>query len=517
MEPRVNRYLAGLTADHRAGVIDLSADLAATGQIVFVANHRIGEVLTDLQKRGLVAVGGVVRLGADGRGPCHMMHAASSYPSMPDDILVITPLHEAGNNFIDQAFASLLAQEDPHWQWRILENANGRVPDEIAKHPRVQVLQSEATGIGALKRQLALSEPSLPITVELDCDDTLTPDALAKIRAAYVPGAFIYSDCVEYRDDAAYTGKQARWPGFPFGEKYGWTHREVEAMGGRYIAMHAAPVTAHNIRLIYWCPNHVRAWCSTMYRMVGGHDASLLVADDHDLIVRFFLSGARFVHIPEPLYHYRVHAQNTVATQNAAIQNATWQVYNRHIWALAEHYALEQKLLRVDLCGAIDPKPGYLVLDLAQPDAAHGITTGMISCDLNERWPLADNTVGVLRAHDAIEHLRDPIHTMNEAHRVLAPGGFLMISVPSSSGKGAFCDPTHVSYWNDLSFRYYTDQHFARYISRFKGRFQLLRCIEWYPSDWHRTVNMPYVEAHLVKLGEGYEPMGEVLWPTRQG
>jgi SAM-dependent methyltransferase len=249
-----------------------------------------------------------------------------------------------------------------------------------------------------------------------------------------------------------------------------------------------------------------------MYRMIGGHDAELPGGDDHDLMVRFFLAGARFVHIPEVLYHYRVHGQNTVTTHNAAIQDGTWKTYNRHIWSLAEHFANEQKLLKVDLCGGIDPCKGYLVLDQHIPDGVNGL-----AANLENKWPLADHSVGVLRAHDAIEHLSNPIHTMNEAHRVLAPGGFLMISVPSSSGKGAFCDPTHVSYWNDLSFRYYTDQHFARYVPSFTGRFQLLRCIEWYPSDWHREVNMPYAEAHLVALGPGYEPMGEVLWPTRQG
>jgi hypothetical protein len=116
------------------------------------------------------------------------------------------------------------------------------------------------------------------------------------------------------------------------------------------------------------------------------------------------------------------------------------------------------------------------------------------------------------RAHDAVEHLADPIHTMNEAYRVLAPGGFFMIEVPSTNGLGAFCDPTHRSYWNKLSFRYYTDRSFARYVSAFRGRFQVSRIIEWFPSDWHRAENVPYVEAHLFALKDGYRPMGDVLF-----
>jgi predicted SAM-dependent methyltransferase len=45
------------------------------------------------------------------------------------------------------------------------------------------------------------------------------------------------------------------------------------------------------------------------------------------------------------------------------------------------------------------------------------------------------------------EHLPSKIHTMNEAWRVLEPGGALEIIVPTTDGRGAFQDPTHVSFW----------------------------------------------------------------------
>ena len=37
---------------------------------------------------------------------------------------------------------------------------------------------------------------------------------------------------------------------------------------------------------------------------------------------------------------------------------------------------------------------------------------GKVTADLNERWPFGDGEIGVFRAHDALEPLRDPIHTM---------------------------------------------------------------------------------------------------------
>lgn len=418
-------------------------------------------------------------------------------------VSVITPLHAPGNRYIEETYRTLTAQTLEGWEWVVLENHGGRVPDVIRADPRVRVLKLELEGVGALKRTLT-EAAERPWIVELDADDLLAPTALERLSSAFASGAdFVYSDCAEFQDGTW----NARWEHYPYGERFGWKSYPVVYEGHELIAMRTPALTPHNLRLIDWSPNHVRAWTKSAYERVGGHDPALAVADDHDLVVRFYLAGCRMVHIPEPLYFYRVHPQNTVSQSNAAIRQGTNDVYNRFIWRLADKWANDEKLLRVDLCGGIDAPPGFLALDL---EIAPG-TQGKV-CDLDDTWPLEDGSVGLLRAHDAIEHLVDPIHTMNEAWRVLAPGGFFMIHVPSTNGQGAFCDPTHRSFWNRLSFRYYTDKQFARYLPGYRGRFQVSRVIEWFPTDWHRTENVPYVEAHLFALKEGYRPMGEVLW-----
>lgn len=77
-------------------------------------------------------------------------------------------------------------------------------------------------------------------------------------------------------------------------------------------------------------------------------------------------------------------------------------------------------------------------------------------CDLNLKWhKWQDGSVDFILAHDIIEHLRDKIHTMNEAYRVLKPGGVIDIIVPTTDGPGAFQDPTHITYWNRNSFKYF--------------------------------------------------------------
>lgn len=79
-------------------------------------------------------------------------------------------------------------------------------------------------------------------------------------------------------------------------------------------------------------------------------------------------------------------------------------------------------------------------------------------------WPWPDNSFERVVAYDLIEHLQSPIDTMNEICRVLKPLGQADILVPSTDGRGAWQDPTHVynphtkatgSYWNENSFLYY--------------------------------------------------------------
>ncbi len=450
---------------------------------------------------------------------------------------VITPVHVHQSDFLIEAYRSLCRQTRTDWRWYILLNGDAArykhssVNPAIRADPRVHVEEAWGLGlepsVGALKKELCKLSKE-PFLVELDYDDLLEPAALAFAGTAFEDGAeFVYSNFAEFRTRPnAETGLIERVPNEPYSAQYGWrAYHYVDADDNDLLAMEAPPVTPQNLRLVEWTPNHLRAWTRELYDRVGGHDPRLDLADDHDLVVRMYLAGAKTAHINECLYLYRVHDRNTTATKNKNIRESTWKVYDRHITQLAERFALDTGTLKVDLCGGLRPFRDYLVLDqnigerlridqaacFAEGGGRLVASNAGIVCDLDGRWPLRDNSVGVLRAADAIEHLRDPIHTMNEAFRVLRPGGFFLTATPSTNGKGAFCDPTHVSFWNDLSFRYYSDPEHAAGLPAFKGRFQLIKNAEFFPSDWHKQNNVPYVEAHLVKLGDGYAPMG-VAW-----
>lgn len=102
-----------------------------------------------------------------------------------------------------------------------------------------------------------------------------------------------------------------------------------------------------------------------------------------------------------------------------------------------------------------------------------------VVADLSKKFPFGDNSVDQIIANDFIEHLTDRIHTMNEIWRVCKSNALVDIFVPSSDGRGAFQDPTHVSFWNINSFQYYCIEY-PEYLNLcqqygFQGRFSLVK------------------------------------------
>jgi acetyltransferase-like isoleucine patch superfamily enzyme/SAM-dependent methyltransferase len=110
-------------------------------------------------------------------------------------------------------------------------------------------------------------------------------------------------------------------------------------------------------------------------------------------------------------------------------------------------------LIRVDLGCGTRKAPGFIGVDIFP---APGVD---IVADLSTAFPFEDNSVDELRAYDFIEHLPDRLRTMNEIWRVCKDGALVDLFVPSTDGRGAFQDPTHVSFWNVNSFKYFTVEH----------------------------------------------------------
>lgn len=134
---------------------------------------------------------------------------------------------------------------------------------------------------------------------------------------------------------------------------------------------------------------------------------------------------------------------------------------------------LDAEAICVDLgCGTRKPE-GFIGVDTFPAPNVD------IVADLNRSFPFPDSSVDYVRAYDVVEHLENRIHTMNEIWRICKPGAFVDIRVPSTDGRGAFQDPTHVSFWNLNSFKYYAIE-FPTYLDLcqrygFQGWFSIVK------------------------------------------
>jgi predicted SAM-dependent methyltransferase len=84
-------------------------------------------------------------------------------------------------------------------------------------------------------------------------------------------------------------------------------------------------------------------------------------------------------------------------------------------------------------------------------------------CDVTKGLPYEDNSVDEVKAYDFLEHIPigKTVDVIMEIWRVLKPGGKFESYTPDAEfGQGAFQDPTHVSFWVENSWLYYSDKDY---------------------------------------------------------
>jgi predicted SAM-dependent methyltransferase len=157
-----------------------------------------------------------------------------------------------------------------------------------------------------------------------------------------------------------------------------------------------------------------------------------------------------------------------------------------------------------------DPEPAGVRLNLGcNQNALQGFVNVDIEkypgvdvvTDLEKVWPWDDNSVDEIYTADLPEHLRGwyetydfggvnslqdliaalqkpqrhygVFHFMNEAWRVLKPGGLLKARIPTTESKAWAQDPTHVSFWNENTMLYFTHPSYrAIYPRDIKAHFE---------------------------------------------
>lgn len=402
-------------------------------------------------------------------------------------ISIFTPTHDP--SYLRKVYASLQSQTDADWEWLVLHNGASRPIGFSDLRVREEVAATKSDWVGPLKAE-AVERARGDALLELDHDDLLLPTAVARVKQALDGNerGFVYSNALHC--DAGLGPEVQR-----YGEEFGWRSRDTEFAGRKLYEPLSFDPSPASVARIWYAPNHLRAFTRSLYEDAGGYSTKMRVLDDQDLMCRMY-ERSDFTHIDEALYVYRIHGGNAWLKHNQEIQSNVMRIYDQYIERMALAWATRSGLRKLELGGAFNSHEGYETVDLKN---------AAVLCDLEGNWPFADNSVGVIRAADILEHLRDPLHTMKECYRVLAPGGMLFAAVPSTDGRGAFQDPTHKSFWNENSWLYYTNKNWARYIDT-PVRFQAVRR---YTTEKDK-IGVCWTMAHLISLKNGYRPPGYI-------
>lgn len=380
-------------------------------------------------------------------------------------ISIFTPTNNT--TWLNQAWETVKDQKvDFEWIIGINGKANRA---NIPLDPRINVVNIDPwKGVGDAKKKLCqLSKGE--ILLELDHDDILAENALEEIKNAFLNEeiGFVYSDCAEWLDA---TGEP-----FTYGAAYGWESYPCEIRGRKLHATKSFFPSARSICQILYAPNHVRAWRRSVYEGIGGHDSSLTVADDFDLIARSYLK-TKFKYIEKPLYGYRRRAdgENTWLKNSSQIQKLCGQGADLTIPAEAQPMMLRDKYLhklverecelnelpKIDLGGGIFGAPGWKTVDISgNPDIFHDVFG-------SKKLPFDDNSVGAFRAFDFLEHGEDvdSFWLMDEIYRCLVPGGWFLSYTPHAMGIGATCDPSHKARWDERRFLYWCHKNLRPFL-----------------------------------------------------
>jgi len=294
-----------------------------------------------------------------------------------------TPIYNTGMKLWD-TYRSVARQTYSNWEWVLVNDSSDggktlKIAEEIAKlDPRVRVFDfREKSGgcIGEVKWRACTMARGY-ILAELDHDDLLVESCAQDLHNA----AQAHPDCGFFFGDTAEVNEnwepQRYGPGFALG--YG-NYREEEYNGMMLAVANQHNINPKTIRHIVGVPNHIRAWRRTTYFEIGGHNRTLTIADDYELVVRTFLKS-KICKIPKLSYiqflYNNASGRNTHDLSRADIQ--------RRVRTIAAHYneAIKARFEELGIHDwAYEANPHYPILT----ESIYGEGEGVANVTYNEK------------------------------------------------------------------------------------------------------------------------------------
>ena len=254
-------------------------------------------------------------------------------------ISVIVPVYNPATVALQQCIQSVRAQTYPHWELCLADDGSHQ-PETVETlvaaerdDRRIKVVFAARNGGISAASNMALAHSRGEFIALLDHDDLLAPNALLHVAKAFMSGPDV--DLV-YTDEAKLTEN-----GEPFGinPKPGWSPELL--LSTMYIG-------------------HLTAYRRSVLDAVGGFRSMFDGTQDYDLALRAAEVVRSVVHVPLPLYFWRLSASSTAGSLNAkpGVLNV-------------QREALENTLIRRGQAGTVQPGhgAGHWTVELDVPAA----------------------------------------------------------------------------------------------------------------------------------------------------
>ncbi|MBE9236226.1 glycosyltransferase [Anabaena aphanizomenioides LEGE 00250] len=213
-------------------------------------------------------------------------------------ISVIMPVYNTPKDFLKKAIDSVLNQIYPYWELCIADDASTKpyiqeiLQEYIARDKRIKVAFRKENGHISKSSNSAIELASGEYIALLDHDDLLTTHALyevVKLLNNYPEADMIYSD-----EDKI---------------------NEEEKLQDPYFKPDWCPDSF--LSRMYTC--HLGVYRRDLVKEIGGFREGYEGSQDYDLVLRLTEKTDKIFHIPNILYHWRIHAESTA--QNISTKN----------------------------------------------------------------------------------------------------------------------------------------------------------------------------------------------------